>query len=77
MTFLNRNEEELMKIRTEIIEEYRTKNKLSKSAFCRICKIAFRTYGKIMNGNYNFDVRALLRISKVLKIPIHQLFKAD
>lgn len=66
-----------MKIRTEIIEEYRVENELSKSAFCRICKIQFRTYEKIMKGNYNFDVRALLRISRVLKIPIHQLFKED
>ena len=66
-----------MRIKTEIIEEYRAKNELSKSAFCRICKIPFRTYGKIMNGDYNFDVRALLRISKVLKIPVYQLFTTD
>ena len=66
-----------MRIRTEIIEEYRKENKLSKSEFCRICKMGLRTYEKIMIGDYNYDVKVIFRISKLLQIPIHQLFTAD
>ena len=61
-------------IKTELIIDYLKSNNLSKSKFCKLCKISYRTLNKILLGDTNFEVIALFRIAKMLGIQIHTIF---
>ena len=43
-------------IKTEIIEKYMNENKLSKTKFCKMCKISPSTLNKIMTKNTLLDM---------------------
>lgn len=61
-------------IKTELIENFIKDNNLSKSKFCKMCKISQSTLDKIMTSNENFRIIALFKIARVLKIQVYQMF---
>ena len=61
-------------IKIEIIEKFIRENKISKTAFCKMCKISPSTLKKIMNKEDNFGIIALFKIAKVIKIQVYQMF---
>lgn len=60
-------------IKTELINNYLKENKLSKSKFCEPCKIYPSTLKRILN-NENVSLISVFKVSKVLKVKIHQMF---
>lgn len=60
-------------INVTMIENYRKENNLTKTSFCKLCKISVSTYNKILKGE-NFNATALFKIARVLNVHIHQLF---
>lgn len=62
------------KIKSELIENFIKDNNLSKSKFCKMCKISQSTLDKIMTSNENFRIIALFKIARVLKIQVYQMF---
>lgn len=61
-------------IKTEIIEKYMNENKLSKTKFCKMCKISPSTLNKIMTNDDNFGIIALFKIARVIKVQVYQMF---
>ncbi len=61
-------------IKTDIIEKYMNENKLSKTKFCKICKISPITLNKIMTNDDNFGIIALFKIARVIKVHVYQMF---
>lgn len=61
-------------IKTELIENFFEEHHLSKTKFCKICKISLSTLKKILN-NENVNLIAVYKVSKVLGIYLHQMFK--
>ena len=61
-------------IKTELIENFIKENNLSKSKFCKMCKISQSTFNKIMSSGNNFRIIALFQIARVLEIQVYQMF---
>ena len=61
-------------INIEIIKKYMLENKISKTKFCKMCKISPSTLNKIMTGDDNFRKIAFFKIAKVIKIEVYQMF---
>ena len=61
-------------IKTEIIENFMLENKISKTKFCKMCKISPSTLNKIMTNDDNFGIIALFKIARVLKVQVYQMF---
>ena len=61
-------------IKTEIIEKYMNENKLSKTKFCKMCKISPSTLNKIMTNDDKFGIIALFKIARVIKVQVYQMF---
>ncbi|MBO5223504.1 MAG: helix-turn-helix transcriptional regulator [Clostridia bacterium] len=61
-------------IKIEVIENFMMENKISKTKFCKLCKISIRTLNKIMTNNDNFRIIALFKIAKVIKVQVNQMF---
>ena len=62
-------------IKTEIFENYIKEHNLSKTAFCKLCKISPSVLKKIMSNKDNFYIIALFRIAKVIKMEVYQMFE--
>lgn len=62
------------RIKTELIENFIKDNNLSKSKFCKMCKISQSTLNKIITNNENFRIIALFKIARVLKIQVFEMF---
>ena len=62
------------KINIEIIEKFIKENKISKTAFCKMCKISLSTLNKIMTNDDSFRIIALFKIAKVIKVQVFQMF---
>lgn len=63
-----------MKNAINTIEKYIKLKKITKTQFCKVCKISYSTLNKILNNNNSIKFTALLKIARVLNIEIHQLF---
>lgn len=61
-------------IKNELIENFIKDNSLSKSKFCKMCKISQSTLNKIMTNSENFRIIALFKIARVLKIQVFEMF---
>ena len=61
-------------IKIEIIKNYLLKNKISKTKFCKMCKISPSTLNKILANDDNFEIIALFKIAKVIKVEVYQMF---
>lgn len=63
------------KIKTELIDEFLTTNKLSVNGFCKIAKISKIDLQKIYEQNFDFDIEVLFKITKIMKINICNIFE--
>ena len=61
-------------IKTEIIENFMLENNISKTKFCKMCKISPSTLNKIMTNDDNFGIIALFKIARVIKVQVYQMF---
>ena len=61
-------------IKTEIFENYMEEHNLSKTKFCKICRISPSIFKKIINNQDNFYIIALFRIARVIGIEVYQMF---
>ncbi|MBD5632098.1 MAG: helix-turn-helix transcriptional regulator [Clostridia bacterium] len=61
-------------INTKIIESYIRENNLTKTEFCRQCKISTSTYYRIINGK-DFQLIALFKIAKTMDLKPYQFFE--
>lgn len=61
-------------INTKLIENFMKEKNLSKTQFCKLCKITPRTPEKIFNDEYDYDLRALFKMAKLMDLKIYQLF---
>lgn len=61
-------------IKKELIEQYLKDNKLSKTAFCKKCKIAPSTFKKIIEQNTNVGIVAIFRIAFAMNLKVHEIF---
>lgn len=62
------------KVNVNLIYNFIKSNNLTKTQFCKLCKINYATFTKILKGQYNFRINALFKIAHILQIHIHQLF---
>ena len=60
-------------VNTKLIEEYIKSNNLTKTKFCKQCKISYSTLMRILN-NGDFYITALFNIAKVMNVKVHSLF---
>lgn len=60
-------------INIELIRDYIAKNNLSKTKFCRLCKINISTLNRIFSGG-NFNLIAIFKIARVLKVEVYRMF---
>ncbi len=63
------------KINTKLILDYLQENKMSKSKFCKLCKISNVTYEKMMTGSLDFGVVSLFKVATVLNRQMHEMFE--
>ena len=61
-------------IKTKLIENFIKENNLSKSKFCKMCKINQIRLNKIMTNSENFKIIVLFKIARVLKIQVFEMF---
>lgn len=57
-----------------LIQNYMIDNNFSKTQFCKLCKIPYSALKKMFEADYNFDVRYIFRIAKVLNIEVVKMF---
>lgn len=62
-------------INTKLFEEYINEHKISKTKFCKLCKISPSTFKKIMKNDFHFKISALFKIARVLDIEVYQMFE--
>ena len=60
-------------IKIDLINNYLKERNLSKTQFCKLCKISYSTLTNILNGD-NFRLIALFKIAKILNIEVYQIF---
>ncbi len=61
-------------VKTEIIDKFLKYNKISKTKFCKMCKISYFVLIKIYNQQTNLDVKHFFKIARAMKIPVCELF---
>ncbi|MBQ8749509.1 MAG: helix-turn-helix transcriptional regulator [Clostridia bacterium] len=61
----------------QLIKDFRLEMGLTVVQFCKLAKIGVGTYYKIINNKYNFDVNALLKISKLMNIEFRELLQYE
>ncbi len=60
------------KINTEKISDYIGAHNLTKTAFCKLCRISISTFNRILSGE-NFFINALFKIARVMKVEVYTL----
>lgn len=60
-------------INTQKIKEYISANNLTKTKFCKLCKISISTLNRIFSGD-NFYLDALFKIAKIMQVNVYTLF---
>lgn len=59
---------------TELINNYLDENKLSKTDFCKQCRISIITLNKILTNNNNIGMISLFKVARTLDVVICDLF---
>ena len=60
-------------IKCEAIEKFMKDKKLCKTKFCKLCRVQYRTFKKIMSNDLHFRVKALFRIAKFMNVEVVDL----
>ena len=58
----------------ELITNYMKENNLSKTAFCKQCKISYGVLNKILKDKSNIRLNVFFKIAKVLNIKVYELW---
>ncbi|MBO5394465.1 MAG: hypothetical protein J6A28_00980 [Clostridia bacterium] len=61
-------------INYELIENFMKENSLSKTAFCKMCKISPVTFAKIMGDEQGLTVLPVFKVAKAMGIHIKDIF---
>lgn len=61
-------------LNTKPIKDYMQAHNLTAPEFCKICKIHSTTLDKIFKDDLDFEVEALIKIAKLLKLPLTAFF---
>ncbi len=61
------------KIRTQLIYIYLKTQNISKTKFCKMCKISPKTLEKILEGDEDISLLAINRIATILNLRLHQM----
>lgn len=61
-------------VNKKVIENYIKNNNLSKSKFCKLCKISYSTLTRILNDE-NFYLSAIFKIARVMSTQVYNLFE--
>jgi len=51
--------------RTELIEEYMKEKSLSKTKFCKACKISIASLNKVLSNNFDIGIKVVFKICKL------------
>ena len=62
---------------TNLIENYIKTNKISKTKFCKLCKISTLTFDKITKQNLRIGIKSINRICKYIKVPLREIFNVE
>jgi len=60
-------------INVQLIQEYIEKNSISKTEFCRRCKISYRVLQNIMSGQTKLRLIPVFKIANLLKVSLDSL----
>ena len=60
-------------INVQLIEDFIKKNHLTKTSFCRLCKISLSRLHSILSGK-DIYISALFRIANIMNIRVCELF---
>lgn len=69
------NNEKMFK--TEILDEFLVKNKISKSKFCKFCKISPKTLKRVYAQDLYLKIRVVQKIAKIIGIKPSQFLVED
>lgn len=61
-------------IKTELIVEFIERKGLTERQFCKMAKIRFSTYKKLIKQDYNIGVEEIFRIAKAMEVEARELF---
>lgn len=61
--------------RKDLILEFLKEHNMSKTKFCKECKIGYQTLTKLLNNDLTVGVKSLFRICYFMKIPPHKFFE--
>jgi transcriptional regulator with XRE-family HTH domain len=59
---------------TKLITDYLEKTGISKTKFCKECRISAYTYSRVMAQNAHIGIKQLFRIARRLNIEFHKFF---
>lgn len=62
------------RVNADIISGYMKENGLSKTEFCKQCKICIATLNNILQ-NKSFNLLSLFKVAKRMNVPMRQLFE--
>lgn len=72
------------RIKIEMVYDYMKKNNLSKTKFCKMCKVSpaifkkiemFNLSGRKIVKGYNFNIATLFKIAKFIGVKLYELFE--
>lgn len=61
-------------INIDLILEYIKQNNLSKTQFCKKCKVSPVTFNKILKGDKDVQFKSILKIAIVMRCRLDKLF---
>ena len=64
-----------MKIKTQLIDEFLKEKSISKSQFCKICKISYSSLQKIYSQNFGVYITTIFKVIRVLNIEPKNFFE--
>lgn len=59
----------------KVFINYMKENNLSKTKFCKMCKVSPFVLQKILQNNCTFRITALFKIARVMKIQVYEMFE--
>lgn len=65
----------MLKVKTEIIENYRKENGLTIERFCKKCGISQKSYYKFVNGQLHIRISVFLKILRAMNIKYSDLIE--
>ena len=64
-------------INTCVIDNYLKDNNLSKNKFCKNYNFSISTLNNILKNNLHINIRAIIKLAKIINIKVSELFRKD